>query len=76
MHAECDPNDLEHCCGDCLYEIAKAQRAKIERLQLIMDKLQQTANTGILPDGDHVNLPTKMWLADLDMLLNVAVEKP
>lgn len=42
MHAECDPNDLEHCCGDCLYEIAKAQRIEIKQLQAIVDRLPKT----------------------------------
>ena len=33
--------------------------------KVILNRLREVAETGILPDGDHVNLPTKMWLETL-----------
>jgi len=31
----------------------------------IFEQLREVARSGILPDGDHINLPTKMWLENL-----------
>ena len=31
----------------------------------IIDEIKKVIETGILPDGDHVNIPTQMWLEDL-----------
>ena len=28
----------------------------------IIDEIKKVIETGILPDGDHVNIPTQMWL--------------
>ena len=31
---------------------------------LIIKQLKEITETGILPDGDHINLPTQMWLEE------------
>lgn len=38
---------------------------EIERLQTVVSQLEQVAATSILPDGDHVNLSTTIWLGEL-----------
>jgi len=30
-----------------------------------IDEIKKVAESGILPDGDHVNISTQMWLEDL-----------
>ena len=34
-------------------------------MENIFDKIKNVAETGILPDGDHINQPTQMWLEEL-----------
>jgi len=31
----------------------------------IIDEIKKVAESGILPDGDHINIPTQLWLEDL-----------
>lgn len=31
----------------------------------LLDKIKEVAKTGILPDGDHIIIPTQLWLEDL-----------
>ena len=31
----------------------------------MIKKIQKVLEDGILPDGDHINIPTRMWLEDL-----------
>ncbi len=38
---------------------------EVERLQAIVDQVVAVAKTEILPDGDHVNLSTAVWLEEL-----------
>ena len=41
-----------------------AYRLVVE-LDMMEQKLKEVAETGMLPDGDSVNVPTKLWLEDL-----------
>lgn len=36
---------------------------------MIKEEIKEVAKTGILPDGDHINTPTQMWLEDLSSRL-------
>ena len=33
--------------------------------QQILDEIRSVVETGYLPDGDHTNLPTMVWLEEL-----------
>ncbi len=46
-------------------EIFTIAANEIERLQAIVAQITTVAESGILPDGDHVDTSTGMWLEEL-----------
>lgn len=57
-------------CNECNMQTpacaTKEEAAAIwEKAFGVLEKLKEVAETGVLPDGDHVNLSTKMWLEGL-----------
>lgn len=57
----CGENRPLDLCGPCYGELA----AKVADLEAIVSQIRAVAETGILPDGDHVITPTKMWMEEL-----------
>ncbi len=55
------PAEITGTVGEVLLEQAR----KIERLQAIVDQVIAVDEAEILPDGDHVNLSTAVWLEEL-----------
>jgi len=39
--------------------------SRCEKQEKFIAELRKVAETGILPDGDHVNIPTIMWLEEI-----------
>jgi len=66
-HKDCSSNRLGMTFLEAFtHIIAEAPLEAFEAGQeSILDQIKEVAETGILPDGDHVNMSTAMWLESL-----------